>query len=330
MKVPFGFHEKSNRFLGIDEVQNGLACKCICPSCNMKLKARQGKGNEHHFAHHHTKDGERAKKDCEYSYWVSVRSMAKQLIIENKYLSFNQNIKKLNPILTITFSSISSEPTIKDYQFDLKVTNSIGSIYIYFITGEEDTGRERKHYNDNPKYFNNKLILEVDISSIKENKKNPLIYLKFLLFQDRRNKSFLAPQYHFKQKSDFINSLLKSIKKPTYKKSLPPHIKAFNKIPSDILDKAKNFYISQSNNFKDYNNIFNQDGKFEKIVSNNKDLFFVTYQGYFCCFILYGGYYYAFTIENIKIIPYAIKENSFLYTQKTYISIMDEEIQTYF
>jgi hypothetical protein len=330
MKVPFGFHEKSNRFLGIDEVKNGLACKCICPSCNMKLKARQGEENEHHFAHHHPKDEKRAKKDCEYSYWVSVRSMAKQLIIEHKYLSFDQNIKKLNPILAITFSSISSEPTINSYQFDLKVISSIGSIYIYFITSEEDTGRERKHYHDNPKYFNNKLILEIDISTIKEDKNNPLMYLKFLLFEESKNKSFLAPQYPFKQKSDFIISPLKSIKKSTTKKSLPLYIKAFNKLPFSILEKAKNFYICQSNDFKDYNKLFNQDGRFKKISSNNKDLFFVTYQGYFCCFILYDGDYYAFSIEDIEVIPYAIKQNSFFYTQKTYIALMDEEIKTYF
>lgn len=52
MKVPFGLDKATNRFVGIDEVKNGLACGCICPSCKMQLKARQGEGNEHHFAHH--------------------------------------------------------------------------------------------------------------------------------------------------------------------------------------------------------------------------------------------------------------------------------------
>ena len=50
-KNPYGL--KENRLVYVDEVENGLKCGCVCPTCKCDLIAKQGDEREHHFAHRH-------------------------------------------------------------------------------------------------------------------------------------------------------------------------------------------------------------------------------------------------------------------------------------
>ena len=50
-KNPYGL--KDGRRVHVDEVENGLNCGCICPTCKCDLVAKQGDIREHHFAHRH-------------------------------------------------------------------------------------------------------------------------------------------------------------------------------------------------------------------------------------------------------------------------------------
>lgn len=61
--IPYAFSQSLNRLVGVDEVERGLDCNCICPSCGMRLEARQGEINIHHFSHH-----DKAEVDCQYSF----------------------------------------------------------------------------------------------------------------------------------------------------------------------------------------------------------------------------------------------------------------------
>lgn len=195
MKIPFGLHKETKRFIGIDEVEKGLRCECICPSCRMKLIARKGDKNIDHFAHY-----KEAKKGCDYSYWVSIRSMAKQLIEKELYVSLNlkkDNLVTCMPGKQFRFYEAKVDPRIFEYQFDMMIKGSIGNVYIYFLTDEDDIGRARQHYYDNNRYFNDKLILEIDLSCMKEYKHDVSTALKELLFIKTTNKEFLTPNIAF-------------------------------------------------------------------------------------------------------------------------------------
>lgn len=48
-KNPYGL--KNNQLVFVDEVDNGLKCGCVCPTCRVNLIAKQGDIREHHFAH---------------------------------------------------------------------------------------------------------------------------------------------------------------------------------------------------------------------------------------------------------------------------------------
>ena len=49
--IPFAYSIPFKKLVDVSDVSNGLSCMCLCPSCNMKLLARKGEINEHHFSH---------------------------------------------------------------------------------------------------------------------------------------------------------------------------------------------------------------------------------------------------------------------------------------
>jgi len=50
-KNPYGL--KDGQLVFVDDVENGLNCGCVCPTCKCDLVAKQGDIREHHFAHRH-------------------------------------------------------------------------------------------------------------------------------------------------------------------------------------------------------------------------------------------------------------------------------------
>jgi len=78
--IPFGFNSVDETFVDVREVPRGAKCGCICPSCKTPLIARQGKEKEWHFAHASRTVYQRTQKACEYSFYLSVRMMARQMI----------------------------------------------------------------------------------------------------------------------------------------------------------------------------------------------------------------------------------------------------------
>jgi len=212
--IPFAKDIKTKQYVGIDEVPNGLACNCVCISCGMTLEARQGDEREHHFKHKN-----KAKKECKISYWVSIRSIAEQILEQAKFIY----IPPISKTTSIQVQSVDKGYS-KEHQFtfDLKLNTSIGTIFVYFITGEGIVeGRSQFYLDQLPQYFTSSLILEIDIKSIRKNHSQAKAHLYELLIHKTLNKHFVATQqvYSYKNlsKTTSLKTVTTSFKQPTIK-----------------------------------------------------------------------------------------------------------------
>lgn len=111
--IPFGLETRTGELVDVSDVPSGKGCGCICPSCKTQLIARKGDINDWHFAH--LSRGKESSTDdvCDFSFFVSVRMMARQMI--------EHELQILLPEWTI------SSKTIVDFQpieLTEKVTDS--------------------------------------------------------------------------------------------------------------------------------------------------------------------------------------------------------------
>lgn len=146
-KMPYAFSRTLNRQVGVDEVERGLDCNCTCIGCGMDLVSKQGENNIHHFAHY--KD---ANESFDYSYWVSIRDLAKQIFRELKYIQCDnipeaQNSSVLNDKAYKV--ELQGEEIIHEKQgMDIFFSSNIGLIGIYFLTDESDRVNSKYPNND--------------------------------------------------------------------------------------------------------------------------------------------------------------------------------------
>lgn len=149
----------------MSEVPRGKACGCICPSCKTPLIARHGAEKQWHFAHASRSVYNQTKKKCKYSFFVSVRLMARQIIHSSlsiklpeyssqageyvqecqRYLSVPYTI---TPQREVTISDIEVEKTfmdtpvdifghIQDYSFILYFTHPGRKVPVDFYTPDD-------------------------------------------------------------------------------------------------------------------------------------------------------------------------------------------------
>jgi len=78
--VPFGYSESEGRLVDVHQVQSGKRCGCVCPSCKAPLIARKGNKKIWHLAHDSGSEIVQKLEKCTYSFFVSARMMARQLI----------------------------------------------------------------------------------------------------------------------------------------------------------------------------------------------------------------------------------------------------------
>ncbi len=78
--IPFGLRSSDGILVDVEAVENGSRCGCVCPSCGAPLVARQGDVNIWHFGHAARGPSDQFGNVCEYSFYVSVRRMAQQII----------------------------------------------------------------------------------------------------------------------------------------------------------------------------------------------------------------------------------------------------------
>ena len=80
--IPFALHVATGKLVEVGEVPRGMACGCVCPGCNTPLVARHCDERIDHFAHKTRNSYQETKQECYYSFFVSVRSMCKQILSE--------------------------------------------------------------------------------------------------------------------------------------------------------------------------------------------------------------------------------------------------------
>lgn len=78
--VPFGYQVSQDQLVDVQQVPSGKKCGCICPSCRAPLVARQGSKKVWHFAHDSKGELKNKLEKCSFSFYVSARMMARQLI----------------------------------------------------------------------------------------------------------------------------------------------------------------------------------------------------------------------------------------------------------
>lgn len=117
IKLPYGI--KDGKLIHISQVESGLACGCVCPSCSSKLVARKGKKVAHHFAHY-------SGDLCPYATETALHLAAKEILRDNKRITL--------PVVNVSFmlnhKSIESEiAKSKVYEIDsVRVEKKVGNI----------------------------------------------------------------------------------------------------------------------------------------------------------------------------------------------------------
>lgn len=87
-RIPFGFKPADGTFVDVAEVTRGAKCGCICPSCKTPLIARHCESDRvWHFAHDWRGVYKETQKECDFSFYLSVRMMARQIISDQLSVS---------------------------------------------------------------------------------------------------------------------------------------------------------------------------------------------------------------------------------------------------
>jgi len=199
--IPFAYSINKKELVGINDVPSGMKCNCLCPSCGMKLIARKGDINEHHFAHK-----EEADELCEYSFWVSVRDMSKQIIQKSQYINIHAyNLQNLHKRIFTTKEGRVEIHQVKEFsgeEFDLQLQTSIGDLYIYFKTMESSSlERDRRHNSQRNLYFSKDLVLSINLANSFQ-EKNSQDVLKNILIDSTNYKKLLKPMEKFSEVFD--------------------------------------------------------------------------------------------------------------------------------
>jgi hypothetical protein len=79
-KFSMTFAILDEKIIHIDEVVNGLACGCLCPSCGERLIAKQSTETAHHFAH-------KGRSDCAGGVQTALHMAAKKIILRERRMT---------------------------------------------------------------------------------------------------------------------------------------------------------------------------------------------------------------------------------------------------
>ena len=306
--IPFAHSLKYNKLVDVTEVPKGLKCECICPSCRMKFKARKGVIREHHFAHFKNADD-----ICCYSYWVSVRDMAKQILRETTFIHIEKNklFAKNNLVYSQSYSNVIINSTIEPQSCDFILDTSIGLITLYLTTPEHT----RLHEIDNSVSFANKLYLEIDLKNFNQNniisKKESL---RIFLLENIHNKEFLLPSINLPIIDDSENEEKEHNNIPIVEKKQKKYISNQDRGHVDTIIKA--LYLDKRNLSTYTLDIIANMKRFydyctQHLVENKQYSYSVIYIEEGLRFIAYRNYYFTYAKINNYHILYSYKEGNF-------------------
>lgn len=96
--IYYGVAASTGELLSIHDVERGLACGCVCPSCGTRLEARKGEKKTYHFAHE-------SNKECLYGAEISVYLAFYELLKRTKYFFL--------PDAVLSFNSCKEDEIVK-------------------------------------------------------------------------------------------------------------------------------------------------------------------------------------------------------------------------
>ncbi|MES9972970.1 MAG: competence protein CoiA family protein [Candidatus Thiodiazotropha sp.] len=165
--IPFGLRQSDQQFVDVSEVQRGSKCGCICPSCSTPLIARQGEVNVWHFAHLSKNVSHETKRKCEYSFWVSVTLMAKQVITKAKHINLPSLKMYLNDAREVVITE-SHKVTIDKVELEKSKNNIYADAVItvgkYFILVIFTAPHKQLHFDPSEaNKSNNSGVLEISL-----------------------------------------------------------------------------------------------------------------------------------------------------------------------
>ncbi len=107
---------EQKQIVNVKQVERGLACMCFCFECDEPVVARKGEKNEHHFAHFNNKES------CTIHPESILHKFAKQVIMEEKYLTLPALPDEQNDDKTWQFDHLVAEQSIGSIRPDLVAT----------------------------------------------------------------------------------------------------------------------------------------------------------------------------------------------------------------
>jgi len=141
----------------VSEVERGLKCSCVCPSCGANMIARKGNKMAHHFAHQNA--------ECSHGLETTLHLMAKEILEQEKrillplvFLPLEYTNKLLTPECTmLEIDDVTIEKRLGDIIPDIIIKSGGKQLMVeIWVTHKIDDNKLRK-------------IKELDISTIEIN-----------------------------------------------------------------------------------------------------------------------------------------------------------------
>jgi hypothetical protein len=201
--VPFGQIAGTDTFADVGDVSKGRACGCICPSCRTPLVARHGAVKAWHFAHASRGAYDQTANECGYSFEVSARLMALQLLrqgmtmaIPDCYGTLDGDDFDVAPEQSICLDAVAVETPFSGVTVDaLAMIN--GAPFVIYLTHAARGVPEQLRSPSNPMAS----VIAVDVSALRMafsaghalGKRYTDILASFLAHDDRSKKWIFHP-----------------------------------------------------------------------------------------------------------------------------------------
>lgn len=109
MKLPYGLQEGT--LVTIEQVESGLACRCLCPGCRQPLLAKKGRSRLHHFAHFNS-------PECRGGVETPLHQICKEILLHKKAFTlpayYSSKGRKMCEARTIAMQHVYLEKRLDD------------------------------------------------------------------------------------------------------------------------------------------------------------------------------------------------------------------------
>ena len=208
---------KNNKLVHVDNVESGIACGCICPSCGEILIARKGNVNIHHFAHH-------SLNECKSGYETVLHLLAKEILYETNEILLppvklsnepnTTHIQLYKEYKIKNFDNVYIEKQTDDIIPDLIIEKNNRKLLVeIYVTHKVDDIKLKKIRNIGIS------AIEIDLS--KTDKSISKQKLKYLLLNNNENKRWL---YNSKSEKMFTEICKNSEIKRVFHRGFAAHI----------------------------------------------------------------------------------------------------------